>query len=402
MTSAANAGRISQATASATKAAPHVMHVITALNVGGAERMLKKIATGLDPAAIDLVSLMEPGVTGKRLQSLGYDIEALGMTRGVPSLAALTRLRALIEKRRPDVLFGWMHHGFLACTVARFGLKNPPPLLWNVRHSLSDISHEPLQTQAILRLCSRLSTIPAAIVFNSHVARRQYAALGFCDERARVIPNGFDVQKFKPVLCARSRLAATFGIEDDELVIAMIARLHPMKSQETLITAFRTALDRGVRARLLLVGEGLEAPPAAIRDLVATLPEGRVIFSGHRTDPEAWLPGVDVFALSSRWGEAFPNVLGEAMASGVPCVATDVGDSALIIGDTGVIAPRGDASALAGALLQVLRLSPDRRKALGEAARSRIVEHYALDAVRAQYADLFASVCRPAMNGRTA
>lgn len=399
MTSAANAEKVAPADARAGEVIPHAMHVITALNVGGAERMLKKIATGLDPAALDIVSLIEPGVTGEQLRALGYEIEALGMTRGVPSLGALAKLRSLIEKRRPDALFGWMHHGFLACTIARLGLKNPPPLLWNVRHSLADISHEPMQTQAILRVCARLSTIPDAIVYNSHVARRQYAALGFSDERAHVIPNGFDVQKFKPDSGARNRLAATFGIKGDEPIVAMVARLHPMKSQETLIAAFRTALERGARARLLLVGEGLEAPPATIRDLAATLPEGSITFSGHRTDLEAWLPGVDVVALSSRWGEAFPNVLGEAMASGVPCVATHVGDSALIIGDTGAIAPPGDASALAVALLQVLRLAPERRKALGEAARSRIIELYALDAVRSQYAKLLASVCRPASNG---
>lgn len=380
------------------------MHVITALNVGGAERMLKKVATGLDPADIDIVSMVEPGVTGQRLRSLGYDVETLGMARGVPSLAALKKLRRLIVERRPDAVYGWMHHAYLASTLARFGLKDAPPLLWNVRHSLTDISHEPFQTRAILQVCARLSTIPAAIVYNSHVARKQYAALGFSDARALVIPNGFDIQKFRPDPAARLRLASVFGISGDDPVIAMVARLHPMKSQETLITAFRTALDCGVRARLLLVGEGMDAPPPSIRELIATLPEGSVTLASHRTDPESWLPGVDIFALSSRWGEAFPNVLGEAMAGGVPCVATDVGDSAIIIGDTGAIAPPGDASAFAESLLRLLRLSPERRRELGAAARNRIAERYALDAIRARYAGLLATVCArdgAAMDGRS-
>lgn len=369
------------------------MHVITALNVGGAERMLKKVATGLDPSDIDIVSMLAPGVTGRRLQSLGYEIDSLEMSRGVPSLAAMAKLRRLIADRRPDAVFGWMHHAYLASTLARFGLKDAPPLLWNVRHSITDISHEPLPTRAILRLCAALSAIPAAIVYNSHVAKRQYAALGFSDAHAHVIPNGFDMQKFRPDPAARARLAAAFGVEGDGPVIAMVARLHPMKSQETLITAFRTVLSRGLRARLLLVGEGMAAPPASIRDLIATMPEGSVTLADHRTDPEAWLPGVDIFALSSRWGEAFPNVLGEAMAAGVPCVATDVGDSAVIIGDTGVIAPPGDASAFGEGLLRLLRLPPERRRDLGAAARKRIGDLYALDAVRAQYAGLLASVC---------
>lgn len=379
------------------------MHVITALNVGGAERMLKKIATGLDPADIDIVSMLEPGVTGQRLQSFGYEVQSLGMARGVPSIAALTRLRRLIVERRPDAVFGWMHHAYLASTLARVGLKDAPPLLWNVRHSITDVSHEPFQTRAILQLCARLSAIPAAIVYNSHVARRQYAALGFSDARAHVIPNGFDMTKFRPDPQSRARLASAFGITGDDPVIAMVARLHPMKSQETLITAFRSVLGRGARARLLLVGEGMEAPPVSIRDLIATMPEGSVTLADHRTDMETWIAGVDIFALSSRWGEAFPNVLGEAMAAGVPCVSTNVGDCAIIIGDTGAIAPPGDASAFAEALLRLLRVSPERRKELGAAARKRVAEHYALDAVRARYADLLASVCaeRPSAGRRT-
>ncbi|MFN0023048.1 MAG: glycosyltransferase [Parvularculaceae bacterium] len=368
------------------------MHVITALNVGGAEKMLKKLATGLAPADIDIVSMVVPGITGERLRTLGYAVETLGMARGAPSLAALARLRAMIAARRPDAVVGWMHHAFFALTLARFGLKDPPPLIWNIRHSITDIGHEPLQTRAILRLCARLSAIPAAIIYNSHVAMRQYSALGFKTDRAHVIPNGFDMTKFAPDPLARARLAQAFGLEGDTPVIAMVARLHPMKSQETLLSAFRTLLDRGGRARLLLVGDGLDAPPQTIRDLIATLPSGSVVLSGHRTDTEVWLPGVDIFALSSRWGEAFPNVLGEAMAAGVPCVATDVGDSATIIGDTGAIAPPGDAAALAEGLLQLLRLDPAGRKALGVAARARIAERYSLDAVRAQYAELLASV----------
>jgi len=122
----------------------------------------------------------------------------------------------------------------------------------------------------------------------------------------------------------------------------------------------------------------------------------RFIFPGERTDVQRLMQAMDVFCLSS-WSEAFPNVLGEAMACGVPCVATDVGDSADIIGDTGIVVPPSDTEALARGLMLMLEKPDEERRALGRAARQRVKEHYSLAAVVEEYARLYEGLCARGM-----
>jgi glycosyltransferase involved in cell wall biosynthesis len=173
----------------------------------------------------------------------------------------------------------------------------------------------------------------------------------------------------------------------------MVARQHPMKDTATLLEAIRLARAEGHDIHLLLVGNGTLAPaPALAAQLANALPPDRLTLAGERHDVADWLSGVDMLALSSAWGEAFPNILGEAMASGVPCVATDVGDSALIVGDHGRIVPPRDAPALAGALGWLAGLDANTRRAMGMAARQSIIKRYRIDRIVDRYAQLYGSV----------
>ncbi|MGF1544242.1 MAG: glycosyltransferase [Parvularculaceae bacterium] len=375
------------------------LHVITGLNHGGAENMLVKLiehaSAARSGAPLDqaVASLMTPGVAARRLEAIAAPLVGLGMRPGAPSLSAFSGLRRLIKRVRPDIVMGWMHHGFFAATLACRTLRDAPPVVWNVRHSLADIRHEKPMTQAILGLCKRLSGRPAAIVYNSRVARAQYKGYGFCDERARVVPNGFPVDALKPDPAARARLAAVFGLKDDAPTVAMIARQHPMKDLRNFLLAIEKTRAEGRDPHLILVGQGMEDLPSDMQALLErAAPAGRRRQSGHRTDVADRLAGVDVLALPSAWGEGFPNVVGEAMACGVPAVVTDVGDSAWIVGDAGRAVPPGDPDALAAALSSVLDLDPAARRALGLAGRARIVEAFSMDAVAAQYDALYAEV----------
>jgi glycosyltransferase involved in cell wall biosynthesis len=369
-----------------------VLHIITGLNVGGAEAMLGRLiesARMMPDIQSEIVSLMAPGVIGKRISASGTTIHSLGMRGGIPSVKAAIRLALLSRRMQPDLIMGWMHHGQIAASWARLTAPGRPPMLWNVRHSLSGYGREKPLTRLLLRAGAWLSGMPAAIVYNSMAARRQYGAFGYRPARDLVIPNGFDRTCFADREAARPAVIAGFGLPQDALLIGMIARNHPMKDVPNLLSAFAHVRARRPDAHLLIVGEGMDVPSATLAGQFASLPAGSWTLSGHRTDVARWLAGLDIVALPSAWGEGFPNIIGEAMAGGVPCVATDVGDSGWVIGATGKVVPSGNSAALAEALLDLAALGPEGRRALGQAAARRIDEHFTLASVVERYSALF-------------
>ena len=372
-----------------------VLHVITGLNVGGAETMLAKLVEhGMQSPLLQprVLSLLPPGRLAGRIGRCGVTIDTLAMRQGRPSLAAVRQLRRVVRAATPTLLQGWMHHGNLAATLAARLAGRQVPVVWNIRHSLVDIAAEKPLSRAVLRLGRLLSATPDAIIYNSQVAAHQYEAFGFAPDNAVVIPNGFDCAQFCPRAGAGAALRARWGIDPGAVVVAMVARQHPMKDTATLVQAVWLARAEGHDLHLMLVGTGNEALPPALAHAVAALPSSRVTLLGERDDIHEWLSGVDIVALSSAWGEAFPNILGEAMASGVPCVATDVGDSAVIIGNHGrVVAPRNPA-ALAAGLCWLAGMGREGRERLGLAARDRIIGNYAIDRIADRYAGLYESV----------
>jgi glycosyltransferase involved in cell wall biosynthesis len=373
-----------------------ILHIITGLNVGGAEAMLAKLlehGAADDPLSPRVLSLMTPGRMAQRIDARGIPIETLAMQQGRPSLGGLLQLRRTIRAAPPALVQGWMHHGNLAASLASRFAPVRLPVVWNVRHSLSDIHLEKPLSRAVLRTGRMVSDTARAIIYNSEVAAEQYRRFGFSPERAVVIPNGFDCDTFRPRADAGRMLRQRYGIDPQPILVAMVARQHPMKDTANLVEAVGLARAAGHDLHLLLVGTGTDAPPAALAtQLARTLPPGRLTLAGERADVADWLSGVDIVALPSAWGEAFPNILGEAMASGVPCVATDVGDSARIIGSHGCIVPPRDPAALAGAIGWLAGLGAIQRRAIGAAARESIIARYEIDRIVARYAALYGSI----------
>ena len=368
-----------------------VLHVITGANVGGAETMLARLverraaAPDIEPA---VATLTPPGPAGARIAAAGAPVHDLGLRSLAHAPAALARLAALVRRTRPDLLMGWMHHAQLAATLAVRLAGPPTPVIWNVRHSLGGLAHEKRTTRAVLRAQAALSGTPAAIVYNSAAARGQYEAFGFRGDRALVIPNGFPRSPEPDRRAARARAELLFDVPAGRLLVGLVARAHPMKDVPNLLAAFATLLDRGVDAHLLLAGEGMDRPAPSVAALMAVIPPGRRTLAGRRGDVDDWLPGLDILAVPSAWGEGFPNILGEAMLAGVASVATDVGDSRWILGDDGRVVPPRDAPALADALSELAALGPEGRAALGRAARRSAMARFDLDAVAARYAAL--------------
>jgi glycosyltransferase involved in cell wall biosynthesis len=376
-----------------------VCHIITGLYTGGAEMMLYKLLSATDRRRFEpaVISLIDRGALGERIEALGIPVFPLNMRLGRPSPLALARLVRLLRRWRPKLLQGWMYHGNIAASLAGPLLPGRPPVLWNIRQTLYELEREKTLTRGMIRLSARLSGSARFIVYNSRVSAGQHEARGFRDERRVILPNGFDGEAFAPSAEVRRRWREDLGFSERDLLIGLAARYHPMKDHDNFLRAAARLAGRFDEARFVLAGRGVDGEngelAARIRELGLS---GRVRLLGDRADMAPFFQSLDIAALASAWGEGFPNVLGEAMASGVPCVATDVGDAADIVGETGLVVPPRDPESLASALAELAGLGPEARNRLGARARERILERYALPAIVARYEALHAeAVGRP-------
>ena len=369
-----------------------VLHVITGLNIGGAENMLAKLIEQGGATNHEVLSLLSPGPIAERIRAKGVKIHTLRMRRGIAGPASMLRLSRMVKAISPDLLHGWMYHGNLAASFARWRSGTAIPLVWNIRHSIPDLGMETRQTRLLLKLSASISRGPDAIVYNAHVSRKHHEEIGYAAKRGTILPNGFDTARFSPASGAREVAGMLFGFAEGAFRIACIARLHPMKDQARLVRAVIGARQRGCDAHLLLVGHGLEHLSGELEREVGKLAAiDRVTLSGARSDVSEWLPGIDVLAVPSAWGEAFPNVIGEALSCGVPVVATDVGDSARIVGNSGIVVPPNDTEAMTGAILAMAGRPASEREAIGRSGRQRVLRDFALADIASRYDALHAA-----------
>lgn len=375
-----------------------VCHVITGLAQGGAEAMLAKLCETHDRAraSFTVVSLQD-GPLAARIREAGVPLFVGDLSPSrLPTPGAALRLRAMIRKARPQLLQGWMYHGNVAATLLG---PRAVPVVWNVRQTLYRLADERPLTRATIRASAVLSRRPAAIVYNSAVSAAQHEGIGFDRSRRQVIPNGFDLARFAPSEGVRQALRAELGLPEGALLVGHVARMHPMKDHATLLAAAARVLAARPEVHLALVGAGVTREalgPAA----VAPALDGRLHLLGARERMELVTPAFDLVCLTSAWGEGFPNVLGEALACGVPCVTTDVGDSATVVGEAGRVVPPRDPGALADAMLELLGDAALRRR-LGALGRAGVVERFAMPAVAERYLDLYHAVAHGSSPGDT-
>lgn len=363
-----------------------VCHVITGMEVGGAELALCGLLQTLHRPENTVVALRERGALSDRVAALA-PLHHLGMHPGRATPGDVLRLRRVLRQDRPDVVHAWMYHANLLASLALAGLHIP--LIWGIHHSLGDLASEKRRTRVVVRANALLSRSPARIRYVSAVAADQHRRFGFSGRRAVVIPNGYDTDRLQPDPAARGRVRRELGIEPDALVIGMVARLHPTKDHGNFLQAAAYFLAAHPHTTFVLVGEGVSVDNPALLDAVEHLGLRRhVRLCGRRADVAALDAAFDIATLSSR-GEAFPNVIPEAMACGVPCVATDVGDAAMIMGDTGLAVPPRDARALSDGWSRLAALAASERRALGLRARQRVIECFAREAIARRFLDLY-------------
>jgi glycosyltransferase involved in cell wall biosynthesis len=287
----------------------------------------------------------------------------------------------MIRKIQPAILQTWLYHADLLGTVASiFGGR--PSLVWNLRCSDMDLAHYPATTRLTLQLLAFCSRVPKAVIVNSQAGQRFHEAIGYRARKWEMIPNGFDLAEFRPDQEARIAFRDRLGIPHDATLIGMVARLDPMKDHATFLEAARTVAGTHENVFFILVGHGVESLISHVHALGL---DKRVHLFGLRGDVPKIMPALDICSLTSAFGEGFPNVVGEAMACAVPCVVTDVGDSAFLVGEAGRVVPPRNPELLARRWLELIEMGREKRLRLGAVSRERIRAHFDLVSVVKRY-----------------
>jgi glycosyltransferase involved in cell wall biosynthesis len=370
-----------------------VTHLITTLSVGGAERMLVKLLRSMDRSHFEptVIALVDHGPLGDEIRALDIPVTSLDLRRGEVSPRALTRLVTMLRATRPDLVQSWMYHSNVAASLARPWLPRKTGIVWNVRQSLYDISKERFLTQAVIRSGRVLAPHADALVNNSRVSRDQHARIGYVNRRSLVIPNGFEVDRFRPDDEARAAVRAELALGEDAVAVGMAARVHPQKDHANFLAAATAAASVDPRLVFVLAGRDTDRDDG-IRAAMRGPLRGRLRLLGERGDIPRVLAALDVFVSSSRWGEGCPNAIGEAMSAGLPVIGTDIGDTADVVGNCGRIVPAGEPALLADAMLAFAGLAPSARRLIGEAARERIAREFSIESVASRYAALYREI----------
>lgn len=322
------------------------------------------------------------------LEAAGVGVKCLDMPRGRVTFKGLIALWCILRESRPDVVQTWMYHAdLIGGVISR--LAGVRRILWGIRNSNLDPETSASSTVLVARVCAFLSRfVPSKIVSCSQQAAIVHQALGYARKKFVIIPNGYPLDHFKPDSIIRKRLRAEWGLESSTKLIGMVARFDPQKDHANLLMALRSLKARDVSFRCVLVGSGMTADNPILQDWITAqdLAED-ILLLGRRDDISAVMNALDLHVLSSSYGEAFPNVLAEAMACGTPCITTDIGDAAMIVGETGWVVRHGDPDVLAQSLEVALAEMGDaqRWQRRAEAARARITECFTLEHMVASY-----------------
>ena len=339
-----------------------------------------------------MISLLPAGEIGSAIERLGIPVLSVNMRRGKAQPLPLARLTRLLRQSDAEIVQTWLYHADLLGALTRPWLGRKT-LLWNLRQSELDPRASKLSTRATARVCAALSWIaPRGIVCCSDRARTVHAALGYRKDIMVTIPNGFDLVQFRPDAMARHSLRSELGISSASPVIGLVGRFDPQKDVSNFLLAGRRLQDSNGGVHLVICGREMDHNNSKLSQLVAEAGvPGNLHLLGPRHDTARIMNGLDILVSSSAFGEGFPNVVGEAMACGTPCVVTDVGDSGAIVGDTGFCVPPRQPQALASAIESMLREGSRGLQDRGRRARSRVEENYSIEAIAQRYEAYYAS-----------
>lgn len=373
-----------------------ILFFIGVLITGGAERQIAVLANGLAKRGYHVVvaTLYPGGQNWKWLQSKG-NVHLISLFSKKTQwkflkifhlVQAIIRLRSLTRREQVSVVYSVMEGNNIIAWLAMRGVHTVK-LIWGIRSS-----NDPFRWKRELLhfFCRLVSGSVPLLVANSKAGLAYIESKGYQCKRQIVVTNGIDIDEFQPNPKLGKQVRSEWGIAENEKLIGIVGRLKPKKDHATFLKAAALLANKREDVRFVCVGYGTIKYRQELQELAKSLGlEKQVIWSGERSDMPSVYNALDAMVSSSSCGEGFSNVVGEAMACGIPCVVTDVGDSAWIVGNTGFVVPPKDPLSLFKALDKLLELSSEERKKLGEAARKRIVEHFSLPVLVDRYEVLF-------------
>lgn len=365
-----------------------IVFITTTLTTGGAEMMLLKLLQHLDRGRFEPIvfSLRGRGEIGPHIEALGIPVLALGMNPGLPNPFKFLTFVNHLRRINPGVVQTWMYHADLLGGVAA-RLTGCKQVIWGLRNSNLDAQLTKRSTLWVVKACAAVSSwLPARILACSRRTVEIHSALGYRADKMQVIPNGFDLDRFKPDASARTLVRNELGLAIETPLVGLMARYDAQKNHLGFIEAAALIHQQLPAVHFVLAGGGIEVGNAALKAAIQAHGIAPVLhLLGRRDDMPRLMAALDVLVSSSSYGEAFPNVLGEAMACGVPCVVTDVGDSSEIVGDTGRVVRSGDMAGLARHIVDVLRLPAGQKTLLNKQARIRVEKNYEIGRIAKLY-----------------
>jgi glycosyltransferase involved in cell wall biosynthesis len=325
-----------------------VIHVITGLGMGGAEANLYKLACFSKNYNHQVISLSGMGYYGPLLEAQGINVIALNLKPNLKSIFSLLKLFKILRKNVNAIIQTWMYHADFIVSVASLIIGNRK-IFWGLRNTALALNQLSWTTRIVIYLNAKLSYfVPKKIISCSMSSSEGHAQIGYDFNKFINIPNGYDIKFWKPSSEIKVKLRAEFSFRDEQCCLIMVARWDPLKDHLNLLKALSVLKLKGRNDwKCFLIGPGISRENAILNNYLLKYDlHNNVNLFGPQSNLQKLLNVGDIFVLSSK-GEGFPNVIAEAMLLGIPCVATDVGESRSIIGDTGKLVPPQNSEKLA-------------------------------------------------------
>jgi len=370
-----------------------ILILIRALNQGGAQRQVVNLVNEMVKLKhhVTVCVFYSGEQLEEELSKCRVKLVSLNKQSRWDTIRPVSRFFFMLRKTRPDIIYSFLGGSNILSGFAKL-VSPSSKVIWGIRSSNMDLAKYGNLSQLIFNIERKMSFIPDVIIANSYAGRSHLLKNGFPARKIRVVHNGIDTHQFYVDSSKRDSLKSKLNYSRNFFLIGIVARIDPKKDHQNFIKAAAILASKRHDINFVVVGRGVHEKIIELRELAdQLLLSERIKFIGPQQDMNSIYNGLDLLCLSSSFGEGFPNVLGEAMACGIPCVATTVGDSSIIVGDTGIIVPPRNPDALSNAMGLMIKKIENDRQAVKTSVINRITNKFPNKEMVAQTLSIFNS-----------